>query len=43
MKARLIFHEKRLVWSPSRNVGGVDDEQLLKEFWALVRKAGFEL
>jgi hypothetical protein len=98
MKARLVFHEKRLVWSPSRSAAGVvelkvwglprsarhpggrkfslflvfqgqvlvgidnhepkgphlhlderefpfhytDDEQLLKDFWALVRKAGFE-
>jgi hypothetical protein len=23
MKARLIFHEKRLVWSPSRDAAGV--------------------
>ena len=98
MRARLIFREKRLVWSPSRNVAGVvelkvwdlprskgypggrkfslylvsqgevcvgidnhepkgphlhlgheefpfdyrDDEQLLSDFWDLVRKAGFE-
>ena len=98
MKARLVFHEKRLVWSPSLNSAGVvelkvwevprsqkypvgrkfslflvtqgevlvgvdnhkpkgphlhlgpaefpfhytDDEQLLKDFWDLVRKAGFE-
>lgn len=98
MKARLVFHEKRLVWSLSRNAAGVaeikvwevprserypsgrkfslflifqgkvlvgvdnhdpkgphvhldrgerpfhyaDDEQLLNDFWDLVRKAGFE-
>ena len=98
MKARLVFHEKRLVWSASRRAAGVaelkvweiprsetypdgrkfslflvaqgevlvgidnhrlkgphvhrgpeevpfpytDDEQLLNEFWRLVRKAGFE-
>jgi len=98
MKARLVFHEKRLVWSASLNSAAVvelkvwevprsdtypdgrkfslflvaqgevlvgidnhtpkgphlhrnreelpfrytDDEQLLTEFWELVRKAGFE-
>ncbi|MFI5365046.1 MAG: hypothetical protein ACHQ4J_05440 [Candidatus Binatia bacterium] len=98
MKARLVFHEKRLVWSTSLNSAGVvelkvwevprsekypagrklslflvaqggvlvgvdnhkpkgphlhvgkeerpfhytDDNQLLNDFWALVRKAGFE-
>jgi hypothetical protein len=98
MKARPVFHEKRLVWSPSLNSAGVvelkvwevprsekytagrkfslflvvqgevlvgvdnhrpkgphlhlgkkerpfrytDDDQLLKDFWELVRKAGFE-
>ena len=98
MKARLVFHEKRLVWSPSRDAAGVvelkvwelprserypsgrkfslfltfqgqvlvgldnhppkgphlhveneerafgytDEEQLLNDFWDLVRKAGFE-
>lgn len=98
MRARLVFHEKRLVWSRSLNSAGVaelkvwevpkskeypdgrkfslflvaqgqvlvgidnhkpkgphlhlgheelsfrytNDEQLLQDFWALVRKAGFE-
>jgi hypothetical protein len=98
MKARLVFHEQRLVWTSSRNAAGVvelkvwdiprsekypqgrrfslflvargevlvgidnhnpkgphlhlgqeefqfhytDDEQLLADFWELVRKAGFE-
>jgi hypothetical protein len=98
MTARLVFHEKRLVWSSKLNSAGIvelkvwevpkseeypagrkfslflvakgavlvgidnhrpkgphlhlgkdeqpfryaDDDQLLKEFWELVRKAGFE-
>ena len=98
MKARLVFHEKRLVWSSSLNSAGVvelkvwevpksvkypagrkfslflvargevlagvdnhkpkwahmhlgkeerpfhytDDDQLLQDFWELVRKVGFE-